>query len=322
MTIFGWDASDFDYERGCRPSHIAAAAKEGISFFTHKATERSPGGLIVHEHFPTQLAAARDAGIPYLGCYVVPRTGVSAANHASSAVTEVQKRAPWLLDGSVNFFWQVDTEKWGYDNVSPALGEAVAVELERLTGFKAVHYAPKWAYGDTIPNPARPLWASSYGSNTSGPFKTVYAARGGDSSSGWVSYSGRTPKILQFGSNCVIGGQRGCDGNAFKGSVADFGAMIGGNDVALTTEDIDKIAKRVWDIDYVPVTPDDTSNPTWQAKNALAQAARVKPPTVEEITAAVVAALPQPTPTSGLTEAQIEAIVRKVVAKLSLNLAP
>jgi hypothetical protein len=55
MTIFGWDASDFDWPRG--PMNLNAAASDGITFFTHKATE---GTGTVHAH-KRPSARSRDA---------------------------------------------------------------------------------------------------------------------------------------------------------------------------------------------------------------------------------------------------------------------
>src|SRR5690606_30972869 len=45
--IFGWDASDFDHDRGMRAHHIRNAAEGGLSFFTHKVTE---GTRTIHTH--------------------------------------------------------------------------------------------------------------------------------------------------------------------------------------------------------------------------------------------------------------------------------
>lgn len=228
MTLYGWDASDFDHDRGMRAAHIQRAASEGIRFFTHKITE---GTRVIHVYAGEKLTAAVSAGIPFVGAYVVPRTPGnnghgSIAAQADYAIAQLGRQWPgWK--SFAGFFWQIDTEKWGYDNVSPVYGEQLAVELERKTGKKAVHYAPKWAYGNTIPNPARPLWSSNYGPNSAKNFKTLYVERGGDSGAGWEAYSGRVPKIWQYGSKAIIGGQSTCDANAFRGTITDFAKMIG-----------------------------------------------------------------------------------------------
>ena len=357
VTLFGWDISDFDYDRGLRPTHIAAAAAQGIKFLTHKATELSPGGLVVHEHFGSQIKAGRDSDIPFLGAYVVPRTGVSAASAAAEAIKFVKAQAPWILVTPVGFrrfFWQVDTEKWGYDSVSPMLGEQLCVELEKQSGHSAVHYAPAWAYGDTIPNVKRVLWASSYGTNPATGFKDAYALTGGDNAAEWHAYSGRVPRLLQYGSRTIIGGMHTCDANAFKGSEDDFAAMIGEIDMPLSPDDLEAIAKkvwtwkpgwanllnetplgmladvptRVWDADVIPVDPANTANPNWVAKNALAdarnKAAAAAGLTVDKIVTAVVAALPAGTvgDLSDADLARIQGAVRAVFKAAGADPAP
>ena len=230
MTLYGWDASDFDHDRGMRTSHIYRAKAEGLSFFTHKISESNN---VVHYHAGEKVHAAVAAGIPFYGFYVVPRTpGPSIESQVDFAIRQANNQLPnWKsLPG---FFWQVDTEKWSdghggyYDAVSPYYGEAMCKLLEHKTGKKVVHYAPAWAYGNSIPNTARPLWASSYISNPVRPFKDAYQVHGGDRHSGWHPYSGRVPKVLQYGSKTIIGGQHTCDANAFRGTIADFAKMIG-----------------------------------------------------------------------------------------------
>lgn len=107
-------------------------------------------------------------------------------------------------------------------------------------------------------------------------------------------------------------------------------------DMPLSAADIAAVAKAVWDIDYIPVTPTDVNNPTWVAKNALAyainhtvsaesaaKAAAAKPnaPSAADIAAAVVAALPDG-PDGTLTPEDVQAAVHAALAKLSLSLAP
>lgn len=223
-TLYGWDASDFDHDRGARISNVAKAAAEGISFFTHKITESNN---IIHYHAGEMVNAAVRAGIPFYGFYVVPRTpGPSIESQVDFAIRQANKQLPqWKsLPG---FFWQVDTEKWEYDNVSPYYGESMCKLLEHKTGKKVVHYAPQWAYGNSIPNTSRPLWASNYISNPIRKFKEAYQVHGGNHHPGWRPYSGRVPKVLQYGSRTIIGGQHTCDANAFRGTKADFAKMIG-----------------------------------------------------------------------------------------------
>lgn len=215
MTIFGWDASDFDHDRG--PMDMAAARADGIDFYTHKATE----GTSTKHHPGPSLAAARDAGIPFLGCYIVPRSGPSVSSQVDYFLSWVDSQAPWWRTFP-GWFWQVDTEHWSYDKVSPQRGHEVAQLLRQRTGKTAIHYAPRWSYGNSVPL-GEPLWASSY-VNGPGHYRNLYP---GDGSTRWGAYSGRAPVILQYSSSATIGRQPTCDANAFRGTVADFAQLIG-----------------------------------------------------------------------------------------------
>jgi hypothetical protein len=228
--IFGWDASDYDHDRGMRAQHIEAAAGEGIAFFVHKATEQTTTTVHRHELFGAKLGAARAAGIPFLGAYVVARTGVPEAAQAVTAAGFVREHAPFLLDepdGFRDFFWQIDLGHWPHDKVDAAVGERLARELEQLTGRRAVLYAPRWAYGDGIPGD-RPLWNSDYrGSGDPAHFRQQWErVRAAAANRGFDPMSGRVPHILQYASDAVIGGQHTCDANVFRGTVDDFAAML------------------------------------------------------------------------------------------------
>jgi len=219
MTLFGWDASDYDWSRGSMD--LVAARNAGVMFFTYKATEST---TVRHVHYGDALNRARNAGIEFLGAYIVPRSGRGVSAQVDYFLGYVNSATPWWTSFP-GFFFQVDTEKWSYDAVSPVLGAEVCAELRRRTGRQVVHYAPKWAYGNTIPQPD-PLWASSYGDNGIGTLQQKYP---GDSSARWVAYSGRTPTFLQFGSNIIIGSQRTCDGNAYRGTVEQLRMFITGS---------------------------------------------------------------------------------------------
>lgn len=226
--LYGWDASDFDWNRGARPSHLAKAKQEGIRFFTHKITE---GTSTVHRHAGEMLKAAKAAGIPFLGVYIVPRTpgnngNGSIAEQVSFAIAETTRQFPeWK--SHPGFFWQVDLEHWEYDKVKPEHGVEMARRLREKTGVGVVLYAPRWSYGDSVPG-SDPLWASNYtGSGLAGPFKTQWARTSQMSHQGWGKYSGRVPRILQYSSDATIGGQHTCDANVFNGDEAAFRSMIG-----------------------------------------------------------------------------------------------
>jgi GH25 family lysozyme M1 (1,4-beta-N-acetylmuramidase) len=238
MTIYGWDASDYDYSRGSM--NIQAARNEGIDFFTFKATESTN---VKHTHYGQALNAAKNAGIPFLGAYHVVRSGPSSAAQVDYFLAYVTQATPWWKDFP-GWFFQVDLEKWSYDAVAGGKGEEFADILEQRTGRKAVIYASKGQYGNALFGTSHPLWNANYGSNPSQGFKQLYGTRGGDSGAGWADYSGVTPKIWQYGSNAIIGGQHTCDANAFRGSTSDFAAMIGSSGSSGFTSGDDMFCKK------------------------------------------------------------------------------
>ncbi|HEY6018626.1 MAG TPA: C39 family peptidase [Candidatus Paceibacterota bacterium] len=272
-TLFGWDMSDFDWDRGTRPSHIATAAAEGVRILTHKATEHATDNVYKHMHMAEMLAAGRDAGIPFLAPYVVVRSGVPIETQATTAIDFVREQAPWWFEFPGRF-WQVDLEKWPYDAVSPDLGEELCVELESRTGIKALLYASAGEYGDTLPG-TRPLWNANYEfSGASRPFKQQWADVVAAGAPGWVTYSGRSPVLYQFASDAVIGGASPSDASAFRGTEADFSALIPVSVV----------------IQPPPVDPPPVEPPTTSC------------PSANEIADAVVAALVNSTPYAELLE--------------------
>jgi hypothetical protein len=198
---------------------LAAARADGISFFTHKATEANN---TQHTHYGDGMNRARAAGIPFLGPYHVVRT-LDVNAQVDYHLAYVNTQTPWWTTHP-GWFFQADLEKWSYDAVAPTLGVQFAAEIERRTGRRCILYAPQWAYGDSIGGNA-PLWASAYGPNPAGRYQAIYP---GDTSPVWGAYSGRVPVILQFGSRATIGRQIGCDINAFRGTTGDFAALIRG----------------------------------------------------------------------------------------------
>ena len=221
-TIFGWDASDYDWQRG--PMDLKAAANDGIQFFTHKATE---GTGTRHKNYGEALRRARDAGIPVLGAYHVVRSSPSPSAQVDYYLSYLDSQTPWWRSWPA-WFIQVDLEKWSYDNVPASVGEAFADIVEQRTGRKAVIYASRGQYGNQLSGTSHELWNANYGPNIEDHYADVYAARGGDGGAGWVTYSGRMPVFWQFGSRTRIGTQTICDANAYRGTLAQLKALVGG----------------------------------------------------------------------------------------------
>lgn len=223
-TVFGWDASDYDWLRG--PMDLGAARSAGVQFFTHKATEGTSG---VHKHTGEALVRASNAGIPVLGAYHVVRSG-SVAAQVSHFLAYLDAQAPWWRDWP-DWMLQVDLEKWPYDSVSAATGLDFTHQLAAAVPARMpIVYASRGQYGNELAglSAAVPLWNAAYPSSNPGSLQGLYARAGGDGGTGWTSYSGRTPTVWQFTSNATIGSQTRCDGNAFRGTLDQLKATLRG----------------------------------------------------------------------------------------------
>ncbi|WP_433531823.1 hypothetical protein ACQPYA_06990 [Micromonospora sp. CA-263727] len=227
MTFYGWDTSDYDVSRGLTPARVAAAAGLGIHFLTSKGTEHSPSNVFQSRSCGWILAAGRDADIPYLGMYVVVRSGVPAATQAQTAIAYADAHLSWWRTWP-GFFWQIDLERWPYDDVAPAVGVQVGAELEARTNKAALMYASKGQYGFS-PLGHFPRWNANYPHNLDESFTTAYTRAGGDTGPGWEAYGvpSAAPRIWQYTSTARIGAQHTCDASAFRGTDTAFAVMIG-----------------------------------------------------------------------------------------------
>lgn len=238
MTLYGWDASQYD---GTLTTAVLARAKaEGIAFFTHKIGEGTgyddPGDL-------TALAAARDAGIRYLAGYGIPRTpgnggAGSIAAQVDHLVALADRDEPWWRDWP-DWCWQDDLERWGYDQVSAADGIEYGHRLRDKTGRQVLLYASHGQYGDQLAGWDGPLWNAHYTSRAAAGFRAMYPGDtwmpvSGGMTGGWAPYSGRAPDLLQYTSSATIAGLTTCDANAFRGSADQLRALWRGNDMDLS----------------------------------------------------------------------------------------
>jgi GH25 family lysozyme M1 (1,4-beta-N-acetylmuramidase) len=227
LTLFGWDASDYDWDRG--PMDLNAAARDGIIVFSFKATE---GLSVQHVHLAESLNRARAAGIEFLGAYHVLRTA-SVSGQVDYLLSYVDSAVPWWRDVP-GWFWQCDAEDWGYDFPGPNLVKAFCNELGGRTGRTVICYAPRGMYGDTLQGLGHPLWNANYGRDPSGTYQSLYP---GDDGVGWLPYSGQTPVFWQYSDRATIGSQPGCDANAFRGSLDELRKLIDPNHSAITNGD-------------------------------------------------------------------------------------
>jgi hypothetical protein len=221
MTVFGWDTSNYDHDRG--PMDIARARKQGIVFLSHKISEgvsfRAYGAGKV-------LADGAAAKMAVLGGYHVLYGAVEAS---------IESQVSWYLQCLDSefpgwkthpcFIHQIDAEKFKYMKRRPNLKEInqfgdMIVERTGCLPSQVVAYAPRWLYGDHLVGLKYALWASAYVSGVGTP-QSIYP---GDSDFRWDAYSGITPMLLQFSSSALIAGNHTCDANAVR--VADEHALV------------------------------------------------------------------------------------------------
>lgn len=231
MTLPGWDASHFDGPLS--RAILARAYAEGNRFFTHKIGE----GLTDTEGTmdDTALAAARDAGFPFVGGYLIPRSNATPAAQVARWVQLADAGEPWWRTFP-GWFWQVDLERWPYDNVPASVGIDCAKRLRDVTGRAVILYASRGQYGDQFTAWDGPLWNADYWSPSRYPGDN-FTRNDKGAPAGWAPYSGKVPAILQWTSSATIAGLTTCDLNAFRGSVADFATMIGGMTVVDFSQD-------------------------------------------------------------------------------------
>jgi len=210
------------------------AKKEGIVFVTAKIGE---GGNYDDPADAGTLTAARDAGIPVLGGYYVPRTpGISIADQVDHCIKLLDRGIPWWRDFD-NYFHQVDLERWKIDNVAAKYGIEFGNRIQDKTGHRAAMYASKGQYGDQLTAWEGILWNANYPSSRQAGFKELYVGAGGDNGPGWASYSGREDgaEFWQYASSATIAGKTTCDANAFRGTLPELITLIGGKTMTAPT---------------------------------------------------------------------------------------
>jgi len=230
MTVLGWDTSHFDGTLSA--ATLSRAYAEGIGFFTHKIAEGTQDTEGSHDD--TALAAARDVGIEFLGGYLIPRTYTSVQAQVDFWLTLADAGEPWWRDFP-GWFWQVDLERWPYDNVPASVGIACAQELRNRTGKWTILYASHGQYGDQLTGWDGPLWNADYVSGST----SAAALYPGDEwvpsrsfgRGGWSPYSGQEPTFLQYADTATIAGLTARDANAFRGDIDELRQLIEGGSV-------------------------------------------------------------------------------------------
>jgi GH25 family lysozyme M1 (1,4-beta-N-acetylmuramidase) len=222
MTIFGWDCSNWDYDRG--PVDVAAAVRDGISFVTAKATE----GATFTDASYARTAVKAHGVVPLFGAYHVlhPNSYSTISRQVDHYLSVLDGQSPWWRSGP--FLVQLDCERWSADDFPQRADIAAWCDtFVARTGnaWYPIVYASHGQYGDALTGLNRPLWNANYGNDPVAHYGGAYP---GDNAPGWAPYSGQTPVLLQYGSQLTIGSQPGCDANAFRGTLGQLRAMAGG----------------------------------------------------------------------------------------------
>ena len=234
MTTYGWDTSNYD-----DPIRV----RDGIDLFTHKAGEGHH--FYYDREYGASLNNARALGIPVLGAYFVNHPG-SVDDQVDWFIAILDQDTPWWRDHPC-FILQIDAEQFGYMDRAPTEAEIQAfgdrlVQVHGVAPARILAYAPQWLYGNDLAGLTYRLWASNYGANPYAHYLQAYP--GDQDGKRWQAYSGQTPLLLQYGSNTTIGDQTTCDANAFRGSVAELIAALGGAEGDDMTPEQDRLLKN------------------------------------------------------------------------------
>jgi len=110
------------------------------------------------------------------------------------------------------------------------------------------YYLPQWLvrdyYGTADLRQLRGPLVQSHYAGGDGTAQQIYAAAGGDTGTGWDDrYGNRLPDIWQYTSTGnVPGASSYTDCNAYRGTLESLTALLTGDDMALTDDDI----RRIW----------------------------------------------------------------------------
>lgn len=232
MATFYIDTSHHDRDRRGSNLDWAQIMAATSPVMVTKVTEGDPGSIASTDPYGVQaIKDARAAGAAMYGGYHVPRHGDQASTFRQVDFLRRQldlAGANWAMLDSEPFSelgsnWPRLSDIQRFDDRWNALDERVLA-----------HYLPHSFWNDHLGQPSLtslrgPLVASNYGDNVALAPAALYLHRGGDNTSGWNSYGGKTVAILQFGSQCrVPGASAGSDINAFRGTVAQLISLLQG----------------------------------------------------------------------------------------------
>lgn len=219
MTIYGIDISE--HQDGLA---LRRAKAEGIEFVIIRLCD----GTYVDRVFRSHLEDAENYGLLVSTYWYLraPSEGTTIAQQ----VDVIDRQMGGRRDLSV---W-IDVESVaGYRKLlTGADVHAAKLELEKRGYTVAGVYTGRWYWaempgGEPSMDGLGHLWVSHYGRNRTGSPHATYTADGGDQHKGWTQpIGGRTPDILQFGSNGIVAGHHPVDVNAFKGTRGELAALF------------------------------------------------------------------------------------------------
>lgn len=235
-TIYGWDTSSHD---------DTPASRDGIDFFTCKLTD----GDHYYENptFAAKMNAMHGFGVEVMGAYHVLWGNRSIANQVDWFVQRLDATIPWWRDFDY-FICQSDDEPF-YSGLQTAPSVSQINEFHdriitatngKISAPRNSAYAPGWYYGNSVTGLKYNWWQSNYGGNPVGHYPDIYP---GNASSRWAGPIATF--FLQYGSNAIIAGQTTSDANAYRGTLDQLKAALGGTDV--TVADVIVGESQLWD---------------------------------------------------------------------------
>lgn len=241
MTLYGVDVASYQ-----GTVNWPAVVSSGIRFAFSKVTQST--------NYVNSTWARNKTGMKNVSPGMLP-----GAYHFLTAGTDPKAQAQYFHSKAGDMSeYAVALDVEPTENSRPTAGQAKAWvdEYKRLSGgHPVIGYFPGW-YWQQLGQPSLSffdtLWQSHY-VNGSGSASALYAKV---SASWWATYGNEPVSILQYSSSGVVTGISGqCDVNAFRGTLDELRAIALGGDMALTEEDITRIATAVWKKDGLIEAP-------------------------------------------------------------------
>lgn len=225
MTLYGFDISN---NNGPGLS-IAEIQREGFAWCEMKVTE---GDYFTDPEWSDYKAQADACGMPIIGYHyavassapAAQATHFQAAGGGTRVMIDFEDRS-----GDIADYWNL-----------VAAFNAIGITV-------AASYVPQW-YWQRIGCPdlsqVPGLIASAYPKSSAGYASVLYQGDGGDSGEGWTPYGNGNPVMWQF-TDCALVDGGSVDANAFRGSLDDLNALLGG-DMALTSQQAQQL-QEIWE---------------------------------------------------------------------------